>query len=516
MTAQPGETDRDQRSAGRLPDPEAVFDEAWRRRAADPRGSLEAAEPLAAHAQASGDDHLLGRSELLAGSCRWRLHDLASALGCLLNALTLLPSDDRASRAAALQDLGTVRQRLGDHEASLTCMLESLALWEELGEVRGRADVVNNLGIAFYGNGDLREAAEAYRESMRLRGLLGDDSGRAACGNNLARVLTDQGSWDEALALLEQARAAWSADGNLLGLSMTWQNLGALSRARGDRDAARSAMRTSLDLKEQADDRYGASEALRHLAEMAVETGDVAAAESLYLRAVEAAQPANEQSDELRACLGLSELAETRGDLGAALTWYKRYHDLERALLDEEKARRISALQVEFQLATARRESATDALTGIGNRRQLDRVLAEALRTTADGQRPLSLALLDLDHFKRVNDRLGHAAGDKVLRAVAAILSRHTRSTDLVARVGGEEFALLLPDTPAEPAALVVEELRRRVRDHDWSRIGLSDAVTISAGVVTTDGATTPQALLVAADRLLYRAKAAGRDRVVA
>jgi diguanylate cyclase (GGDEF)-like protein len=112
--------------------------------------------------------------------------------------------------------------------------------------------------------------------------------------------------------------------------------------------------------------------------------------------------------------------------------------------------------------------------------------------------------MLDLDHFKAYNDQRGHLAGDRLLRAAAASWQQHLRSTDVLARWGGEEFALLLPGCSADQATALIERLRGT----------LPDDVTFSAGVSAGDGTTAPRTLVDAADQALYHAKSSGRDRV--
>jgi diguanylate cyclase (GGDEF)-like protein len=119
-------------------------------------------------------------------------------------------------------------------------------------------------------------------------------------------------------------------------------------------------------------------------------------------------------------------------------------------------------------------------------------------------QRPLSLALIDLDHFKRFNDELGHGAGDHLLKSAAAAWSRQIRASDMLARVGGEEFVLVLPNADVEMAAAVVSKLR--------SATPLGQ--TFSAGVAEWDIDALPEELINAADAAMYEAKRAGRDRV--
>ncbi|MDU7588269.1 GGDEF domain-containing protein [Diaphorobacter nitroreducens] len=161
--------------------------------------------------------------------------------------------------------------------------------------------------------------------------------------------------------------------------------------------------------------------------------------------------------------------------------------------------------------------SQTDGLTGLANRRQFDHAL---LREHARRQRtgkPLSLLMVDLDHFKYVNDHYGHAIGDDYLRAVARVLkSSVTRATDLAARYGGEEFVCLLPETPAADAQMLAERVRQGVNAMALpNELASPPHLTLSIGVATQLGGQASAAQLLAqADEQLYAAKHAGRDRV--
>lgn len=162
-----------------------------------------------------------------------------------------------------------------------------------------------------------------------------------------------------------------------------------------------------------------------------------------------------------------------------------------------------------------------DELTAIPNRRCLDRTLrAELSRAGRSGQ-PISLAMLDVDHFKQYNDHYGHGMGDRVLQAIATVLHDGLqRPGDLAARYGGEEFVLVLPDTPLSGACAVARRLLQAIEAlqirHECSPV--SPHVTVSIGVVSTAGLyplITPEALMSRADACLYLAKAEGRNRVV-
>jgi len=161
-------------------------------------------------------------------------------------------------------------------------------------------------------------------------------------------------------------------------------------------------------------------------------------------------------------------------------------------------------------------EAVRDPLTGLHNRRHLDQVLAGGL-DTAGTDEGLAVITLDIDHFKAVNDRFGHAAGDTVLTAVARLLQASVRDGDTAVRLGGEEFLVLLPGADREQAVLRAEEMRRGVAAVVHAFGGERIHVTVSAGVAVRPGdGTSAGALLEAADRALYIAKATGRDRVVA
>lgn len=160
-----------------------------------------------------------------------------------------------------------------------------------------------------------------------------------------------------------------------------------------------------------------------------------------------------------------------------------------------------------------------DRLTGLFNRGHLDRVLAAALEAAGRQNQPLSLAILDLDHFKQINDLHGHALGDQTLCQVAQLLVQAMRRTDIVARYGGEEFVILMPGTPRDAALLRIEALRQEVAS---TPLELGDGHTIevnfSAGVAGTPadpGVTTAKELLIRADTRLLNAKRGGRGRCI-
>ncbi len=180
----------------------------------------------------------------------------------------------------------------------------------------------------------------------------------------------------------------------------------------------------------------------------------------------------------------------------------KRYYDFLRNNLDQS-----------LEMAV------TDSLTGLHNRRYMSGQLAALVRRATHGGDPVSALLVDIDHFKRINDSFGHAVGDEVLREFAIRLASNIRAIDLACRFGGEEFVVIMPDTVLGEAQAIAERLRRHVAGSPFHVAGVEDAlsVTISVGVASTgEAGDTAEDLLKRADDAVYDAKAQGRNLVIA
>jgi diguanylate cyclase (GGDEF)-like protein len=154
-----------------------------------------------------------------------------------------------------------------------------------------------------------------------------------------------------------------------------------------------------------------------------------------------------------------------------------------------------------------------DRLTQISNRFEFDKILGHSIEVARRYKRSFSILLLDIDHFKSVNDTYGHLAGDEVLKVFSDLLRKQIRQSDVVARWGGEEFIILLPDTPLPSAIKMAEALRQRIEINPFDTVG---NLTCSIGVAEFSGIEEADDLLHRADEKLYRAKHSGRNRVIA
>jgi len=194
----------------------------------------------------------------------------------------------------------------------------------------------------------------------------------------------------------------------------------------------------------------------------------------------------------------------------------ERQELLARVRTQVRRRRYQNRLRANFEESIAM--ATTDALTGVFNRRYLDAQLETLVKDSAQNHKPLTIAFCDIDRFKNLNDTYGHGAGDEVLIEFAKRIRRNLRNFDLLARMGGEEFVVVMPDTGPELAIKVAERLRAKVASERYAVEGLDPlAVTMSVGLATLrPGENDPLPLLKRADEAMYRAKQGGRNKVVA
>lgn len=193
----------------------------------------------------------------------------------------------------------------------------------------------------------------------------------------------------------------------------------------------------------------------------------------------------------------------------------KRTADLQGNL--EQSQRQIEKLK--SHLAVAEEQGLSDGLTGLRNRRGFDITLAAEIASAKSGNKPLSLIIADIDHFKLVNDRYGHQTGDDVLKWFARMLSANMKGRDTVARYGGEEFAIILPQTTVENAANLAGQIKQQLEAKLWTKPGAPNTslrITASFGVAQLGEQEGTSSLIQRADAKLYECKANGRNRVAA
>jgi diguanylate cyclase (GGDEF)-like protein len=331
---------------------------------------------------------------------------------------------------------------------------------------------------------------ELAAEHARLpRGWL-----RFLCGHVLGALRSRQGDHAEALRLLEQTTAE-EDDQRFAVRGAVWLELAWVRQRLGRADEAQAAAREAVSRLVQ--DTVG-RERRRTLPGL----HDQWRAERLLGR--------HEQALALLEQLHLLQSHHLQVLVDANVTGVVRQLSAQTLQLQNADLRqRNEGLARDIQHIS--RAAQTDALTGAPNRRALD----EAFRGLQHSGTPFVLAMIDADHFKQVNDRHSHVVGDAVLQQLARVLSQGLRAPDRLARYGGEEFAVLLAGLSLDEGTAVIERLRKRVAEIDWSDHAAGLRVSISAGVVAVEGHERLDQAVRRADAMLYRAKAEGRNRVV-
>ncbi len=440
---------------------------------------------------------------------RWAAGDAVSALAHLEQAWRAhSPGAAEATRLSARNIFGALHGTLGQTEDAEQWFNEVLRGAEAAGDGHGAVLALGNLSACAVERADLvrrqrgaAAAVPAYAAAeVRLLAAMPSvmRSGNALMGFvlhvNLAHALRSLGRLDEADAALETAaRGLPSQPVHLDNLWTLWQLQLAMLRAAQGRDAEALA-------------------ALEPLLQRAADTGE---------------DPIGADVQALAA-----ELAERRGDTAAALAHYKRHHAAEkaRATAEAETRARLAEMrerlrQLETESERLRAEARRDALTGLANRRALDEAIARhqagapagaaapAASTEPAPAEPLCVAMIDIDHFKLVNDRHSHAVGDSVLQQLAQVLQAQAGPGDLAVRQGGEEFVWLMPGLALPQAQARCEQLRQAVQVHPWAEVAPNLSVTVSVGVALGRPGALPRAL-AAADQALYAAKREGRNRV--
>ncbi len=469
-------------------------------------------------------------ARLCLGAALDELGDLQGAAVLLQQARQESGVDARSSlHLVVLVALGRVLVMQGDDVQACAVLLEGVALARQHGARRQEAKLLGNLGF-LHGEHD-GIAYEAYtRRALEIGRELGDARLVAHSLCNLGGALCQLGRTGEAQACY--------AEGLPLAESLEWAHSVALFQAgqggmyatQGDLDASVACYDCSLEWFRGAGDSF-------QVARLEMTVGRHLARARRFARAV----PYLERS--LALCKGetfrntawqahalLAEARDALGDLRGALAALRASIELRESMFEARVADRLRLLALHVEAEKATREAAwerernaelealarTDALTKLHNRRHVDEFFATELSRARRYGRPLSLALLDIDYFKAVNDQHGHEAGDQVLVELARRLQGRLRGHDVAARWGGEEFCVILPDTDAEGARTVVARLFDAVRAQPFETRAGSLPITVSVGVTSLHAEDSSiDDLLRRADEALYRAKRTGRDRVI-
>jgi diguanylate cyclase (GGDEF)-like protein len=424
----------------------------------------------------------------------------------------------------ALNRIGVCHERLGDPAQGERFLLQALSRAREAREFGDTLSALNNLtantlsAYHLYTRRSENEAAHQALQRARHYGAQALAMARREGGlyaeivtqGNLAEVLAIAGEFEQAEKLLLDAIAKAHAQGFRAVELRSRHNLGELRLLQGRHDEALEVQHSVLDELRRGGDhettRMRVHSAL-YRAYKAMGDFEPALAHCEAYYAIEMQRSAMQAQAQAR-------LMVNRIEMEQALMM------ADRALMDAARQRvKASELEAEKRALEARsealhRDAHEDPLTGLSNRRLFDQDLPRLLEEARAQGHPLQLAVLDIDWFKQVNDQHGHAVGDAVLREVAQILQDRLRARDLAARLGGEEFVVVLVDATPATARDICERLRAAVQEQDWAALAPGLQVTLSIGIADAGEQVDAQQVLQRADEALYRAKHEGRNRV--
>ena len=443
---------------------------------------------------------------------------------------TFWDSDCRSGVCEALVRIGASLRAAGDHASAITTLEQAEVMARDMDDPLRLAQVLRNVGVCCSLVGRHQQALSCLREAGDILARAGNTTEQLTlrlslynADNRQAEALPADSP--ERLALLQAVLEPWlalardcAAHGSARLEVMARGNHAITLHQCGRHAEAIVELRSLLGAYRGFGLRPNEGLCFSELGHCHQALGEFAVARDTFLQAIAILRDAGTLDDLQRACEGLSAAEEALGEHRAALAALKEVRQIDKRKSDA--AARSAVAQRELRIELARLSSqwaqlaTQDPLTGLGNRRALDHWMADHLPQVEHGA-PLTLLLLDLDHFKQVNDRFGHGVGDEVLRRTAAVIQASCRSRDLAVRYGGEEFVLALASVDCGDAIAIAHRLRASLQAQPWGEVAPELCVSVSIGVAEATETFDAAALLTLADRRLYAAKYGGRNQVV-
>lgn len=489
-------------------------------------GIAASARRLAADAEALHLPEVRLRAELVEADLLRRQGHLAEA-SRVAQRVRRWATDNNSGRllGRSVYILAAVLQELGDLSMALEMAVTAVELLDETVPMTSRIDHLVRLADCLGLQHD-SDASQRYSEVLQLARDLGDIDRELLVLNNWAysEALAGRTATAVDISAQLQARSAQHemplSPGRLDTVARVLMGAGRLEEAVEVLLAG-----TQPGALDDSSDGDAGADFLLTLAEAYRVLGSFDDAQQHLDECVHRCERHGLTAIRVRARREQAQLHAAVGDWQDAYEEFKRYSDELSELQSASRDARARAMQAMYETTEARRQtrryrelSLRDPLTGLYNRRHAD---AELQRLQSRGEQPLTVALIDLDHFKRVNDTCSHDVGDQVLRVMGVLLQEAVPGADdewssFAARIGGEEFLLVLVGEDGDAATDRLEALRRTVRAYPWGDLTGTLPVTVSIGATSAGAwdAPTPAELLGRADALLYQAKRRGRDRL--
>jgi diguanylate cyclase (GGDEF)-like protein len=470
---------------------------------------------------------------------------LDSSLARALEALAYLKDQPRSEAlVGAWYTLGWAYYYSSDYPAALEFGLKSLNLARELKLKEKEAWCLDLVASTYK---DPVQAIQIYKDASAIFEELQNLEGQSRILNNWAFTLSEAKDYASALEMAKKSLDL----AKLAGLKRDEINvaatIGEILANMGDYAQAQVKLKDATLLFDTYGRDISSLYVLVELGQVYLEQNDLDQAERELLGALEVAQRMEMRNEQARCHKNLSEIFERRGRFDKALEHYKNFQTLREGIAGEGSLSQLAALRVSHQIETAQRDAeihrlqkeklqleldehkrlhavledlaTRDSLTNLFNRRHFLNLAQQEWSRALRYKHPLCALMLDVDHFKQINDQHGHAAGDKALTAFANIIRSSLRTTEIAGRYGGDEFVILLPETLPQHGLLVAKRICREITEYSISSDTGTIELTPSIGVAcaTQDNFARFQSLdelLSNADKAMYTAKRAGKAQV--
>lgn len=496
----------------------------------DCAGALSFAKSAYLSAQQQGEPSTLARCMSQMAWCCMRLGDVEAGLECAVAARRLWSKLDDAAELARIKAIEAfLLLDIGLSDDAFDMASLAVAAAESGNDASALAFALNAKGVTLAVcrqvsmavpllERSTAVAASAGNAGLHAFGLLnlGFCYSKRAEEAEAAQDMSATTLWlNRAIRITDEAISAAEACGDLWTLRVALGNCAEYNALNGDVGAAMQHLERSAALPGEG----GASLRIHYLYTLAtarLRSGDLTGALEAAQQSLALADETGQIDHQLNAAAQLGRVHEALGQFELALALQKRFHALYVRQSGETTQRLAKAAELRAETSQLRArasalaaEALLDALTGMPNRRSFERMVEDLSGSD------YALAIFDLDHFKAVNDQYSHLVGDDVLRRVSRTLGAHVADLGFAARLGGEEFVVILPRHDTQDAIAIVEDLRLALHDIDWSDIAPGLRTTASIGLCSTAEARRHDEIMVRADQRLYAAKHGGRNRTV-
>ena len=455
---------------------------------------------------------------------------------------------DAEKEAVMLRNIGGIYAAINEYSSAMDTLLEALALAENFKSQEIKGEVLFNIGTVYLFIGNYSHALKEYQKVLQIALDEKDKKLESFVLCNMTSVyaaLSDhentKKTFDRCLKISSEIQNKLIQMNVLTQMGHEYLNLREAGQAEG-------CFQQSLELASASGFKNEETSSLVGLGKVYLQQGQYTKSQELFQRAQQLAEQLKDNNLLMECHNGFSQIYQALGDFERALDRCKKYYDTRQFLANSINDQKMQTLEVAYRTEAAQKEAeiarlknveleneiaerkrieralrqseeqyrqlaAIDPLTGINNRRHFFELAQCEISRAQRFNHPLTAIMIDIDHFKKINDTFGHHRGDLVLKRCTDLIRKCLREMDIVGRYGGEEFSVLLPETNLEQGVRVAERLVQMFRETPL-KVGLEEAfVTISVGVTELRGEMDLDTLIDEADHAMYSAKHAGRNR---